>query len=78
VLEIGSGGGELLAALRPSRGVGVDVSGGMVALARSRHPELRFEQAAGETYREPGRFDQWGSYGLYRLLAHRVYGMGEC
>ena len=57
MLEIGSGGGELLAALRPSRGVGVDVSGGMVALARSRHPELRFEQAAGETYREPGRFD---------------------
>ena len=48
VLEIGCGGGDLLAALRPSEGVGVDVSGEMVALARSRHPELRFEQAAGE------------------------------
>jgi SAM-dependent methyltransferase len=48
VLEIGSGSGDLLAALRPSYGVGVDVSSGMVDLARTRHPELRFEVAAGE------------------------------
>jgi SAM-dependent methyltransferase len=48
VLEIGSGSGDLLAALRPSYGVGVDVSPGMVALARERHPTLRFEVGAGE------------------------------
>jgi SAM-dependent methyltransferase len=48
VLEIGSGSGDLLAALRPSYGVGVDVSPRMVDLARKRHPELRFETAAGE------------------------------
>src|SRR5919112_6903391 len=48
VLEIGSGSGDLLAALRPSYGVGVDVSPRMVELARSRHPELRFDVAAGE------------------------------
>lgn len=48
VLEIGSGAGDLLAALDPSVGVGVDVSPGMVALARRRHPHLRFEVAAGE------------------------------
>jgi SAM-dependent methyltransferase len=48
VLEIGCGSGELLHALRPSYGVGVDVSGEMVALARERHPGLRFEQVAGE------------------------------
>jgi SAM-dependent methyltransferase len=48
VLEIGSGSGDLLAALRPAHGVGVDVSPGMVALARSRHPGLRLEVAAGE------------------------------
>jgi len=48
VLEIGCGGGDLLAALRPSVGVGVDVSAGMVELARDRHPELRFEHASGE------------------------------
>jgi SAM-dependent methyltransferase len=48
VLEIGSGSGDLLAALEPSRGVGVDVSPAMVAAARERHPGLRFEVAAGE------------------------------
>src|SRR5215210_2224229 len=48
VLELGSGSGDLLAALSPSDGVGVDVSAGMVELARARHPELRFIQGAGE------------------------------
>jgi SAM-dependent methyltransferase len=48
VLEIGCGGGDLLAELRPSYGVGVDVSERMVATARERHPGLRFECAAGE------------------------------
>ena len=48
VLEIGCGAGDLLASLRPSVGVGIDVSGEMVALARSLHPELRFEHGAGE------------------------------
>jgi SAM-dependent methyltransferase len=48
VLEVGSGSGDLLAALRPAVGVGVDVSPGMVELARSRHPGLRFETVAGE------------------------------
>ncbi len=57
VLEIGSGSGDLLAALRPSRGVGVDVSGGMVELARSRHPELEFVQHAGERFNRDEQFD---------------------
>jgi SAM-dependent methyltransferase len=48
VLEVGSGSGDLLAALAPRVGFGVDVSSGMVELARSRHPELRFEVCAGE------------------------------
>ena len=48
VLEIGSGSGDLLASLSPSVGVGIDVSGEMVALASRRHPELRFERTAGE------------------------------
>jgi len=45
VLELGSGSGNLLAALKPSRGVGVDLSPAMVELARKRHPELEFVQA---------------------------------
>ena len=48
VLELGSGDGDLLAAVEPGDGVGVDVSAGMVELARARHPELRFEVGAGE------------------------------
>jgi SAM-dependent methyltransferase len=48
VLEIGCGSGDLLAALSPAAGVGVDISPNMVSLARSRHPELRFECIAGE------------------------------
>lgn len=45
VLEIGCGRGDLLAALKPSVGVGVDFSGEMILRAKSRHPELRFIQA---------------------------------
>lgn len=48
VLEIGCGSGDLLAAVEPSTGVGVDVSSGMVELARSRHPDLTFVCCAGE------------------------------
>lgn len=48
VLEIGCGSGDLLAALAPGRGVGVDVSPRMVELARTKHPELEFRVAAGE------------------------------
>ena len=48
VLEVGSGGGWLLAELTPSEGVGVDLSGKMVAAAQARFPDLQFVQAAGE------------------------------
>jgi SAM-dependent methyltransferase len=57
VLEVGCGRGDLLAALRPRRGVGIDVSPGMIAAARRRHPHLRFECAAGEDFRTDERFD---------------------
>src|SRR5262249_43133235 len=42
VLELGCGTGDLLAALRPSFGVGVDFSEAMVAQARKAHPDLTF------------------------------------
>lgn len=45
VLELGCGQGDLLAALSPSVGVGVDLSGEMVRRAAERHPQLRFVQA---------------------------------
>ncbi|HET9259010.1 MAG TPA: glycosyltransferase [Acidimicrobiia bacterium] len=42
VIELGSGDGDLLAALEPKRGVGFDFSSANVALARDRHPNLEF------------------------------------
>jgi SAM-dependent methyltransferase len=57
VLEIGCGEGDLLAALEPAVGVGVDFSEEMLAHARARHPELTFLcQDAGELRLE-GTFD---------------------
>src|SRR5260370_2220891 len=42
VLELGCGTGDLLAALKPSFGVGVDFSAGMIDEARKTHRELTF------------------------------------
>ncbi len=42
VLEIGCGAGDLLAALQPGSGVGVDFSEEMIRRARERHPGLEF------------------------------------
>ncbi|MHB0871359.1 MAG: glycosyltransferase [Chloroflexota bacterium] len=47
VLEIGCGRGDLLAALEPSVGVGVDFSSEMIGRAAQRHPNLRFATADG-------------------------------
>src|SRR5262245_61307174 len=45
VLEMGCAQGDLLAALRPAVGVGVDFSGEVIGRAARRHPALRFIQA---------------------------------
>lgn len=49
VLHVGCGAGDLLAALRPGRGVGIDAHAGAIALSRERFAEneapLRFEVA---------------------------------
>lgn len=48
VLEVGSGNGDLLAALKPSYGVGVDISSKMVRLAAQKHPQLNFVHLPAE------------------------------
>lgn len=45
VLEAGCATGHLLAALKPSRGVGIDISAKMIDIARAKHPELEFVTA---------------------------------
>ena len=61
VLELGSGNGQLLAALKPSFGVGVDFSGGMVAEAKRKFPHLTFVEGDIEDDKVlkslPGPFD---------------------
>lgn len=57
VLEIGCGSGDLLSALGPTDGVGVDLSPRMIELARQRHPELEFVCATGEGFNAGRKFD---------------------
>jgi ubiquinone/menaquinone biosynthesis C-methylase UbiE len=45
VMDLGCGDGDKLAVLKPMEGFGIDISPNMVALAKKRHPELRFEVA---------------------------------
>lgn len=57
VLELGSGNGDLLASLRPSVGVGIDLSPRMVELARSRHAGLSFAVGDATDFEVEGTFD---------------------
>ena len=58
VLELGCGKGDLLAALRPSKGVGVDFSQEMIQRARMQHPDIAFVEADCHNLQElEGPFD---------------------
>jgi ubiquinone/menaquinone biosynthesis C-methylase UbiE len=57
VLEIGSGTGDLLNAVRPSKGIGVDFSPNMTAIAAGRYPELEFLAQDAEKLEVKGPFD---------------------
>jgi len=56
-LEIGCARGDLLAALRPSYGLGIDFSSEMIERARVRHPELKFVQADAHAMELDESFD---------------------
>src|SRR5258708_13782001 len=53
VLEVGCGLGDLLAACKPSAGLGVHLSPRLVGLARPGHPELAFAAASPRTLEPP-------------------------
>ncbi|MBU6399230.1 MAG: glycosyltransferase, partial [Verrucomicrobia bacterium] len=57
VLELGCGPGDLLAALQPARGVGVDFSPRVIELARLRHPTLEFHVADAAEFSSSEPFD---------------------
>lgn len=45
VLEVGCSTGDLLAAVKPAQGVGIDISGSHLRIAREKHPTLTFLEA---------------------------------
>jgi len=57
VLELGCGRGDLLAALKPSKGVGVDFSAEMIGEARRRYLHLRFIHADAHVLDGTEKFD---------------------
>ena len=58
VIELGCGRGDLLAALRPSHGVGIDFSPEMLRAAHESHPELELVEADAHDLRQiEGPFD---------------------
>jgi len=54
ILELGCGTGDLLNALKPKRGVGIDFSPEMLRVANERYPELEFREADIEN------LEHWG------------------
>src|ERR1043166_1607282 len=57
VMELGSGEGDLLAAVAPAHGVGIDFSPSAIARARARHPNLSFLEADVHSVDLGERFD---------------------
>ena len=53
VLEVGCGTGDLLAALKPEVGVGIDLSPRMIELARAKHPGLELHVDDAERLESP-------------------------
>jgi SAM-dependent methyltransferase len=57
ILELGCGQGELLAALRPAKGVGIDFSAEMIRRAEKKHPDLQFIRDDVHHFQSDDRFD---------------------
>jgi len=57
VLELGCGPGDLLDALQPSRGLGIDFSRAAIEIASTRYPHLEFRQADAHTFECEEQFD---------------------
>lgn len=57
VLEIGCGTGDLVDALKPERGVGIDISSGMVRTAREKYPAHSFIEMDAEHLKLKEKYD---------------------
>jgi ubiquinone/menaquinone biosynthesis C-methylase UbiE len=75
ILDLGCGTGRLLAALEPSRGVGIDFSAAMVEQARRKHPDLEFHVGDVE---DPGVLEQLDGPFDVILLSDTVGSLEDC
>ena len=57
VLELGCSDGDTLSALKPSFGMGIDISPSMLALGRKKNPQLHFHAGDAQTMRLTGTYD---------------------
>ncbi len=57
VLEVGSGTGDLLNALKPKHGVGIDISYKMIEIARVKYPYLTWQVDDAESLSVTEKFD---------------------
>ncbi|HLK12239.1 MAG TPA: glycosyltransferase [Candidatus Binatia bacterium] len=74
VLDVGCGNGDLLAAVEPAHGVGVDLSPAMLDIARRKHPELELSSQAAEALALPGYEVRDGVGGFDAVLMVNVVG----
>jgi SAM-dependent methyltransferase len=75
VLELGCGIGHSLAAVRPQRGVGIDFSEPMLAVARARYPEYEFRSGDIE---EPATLDDLDGPFDVILIADTIGELEDC
>jgi SAM-dependent methyltransferase len=77
VLEIGCGTGELLNAVKPARGVGIDFSQNLVELARKKFPDLEFQVQDAEDLKVEEKFEYVVLSDLIGLLADLQRAFGQ-
>jgi SAM-dependent methyltransferase len=73
VLEIGCGTGDLLAALKPQQGVGVDIAPRLIDEARGKHPLLEFVVADAETLDAPELAGRTFDYVVLSDVVGQIY-----
>jgi len=57
ILELGCATGNLIGNLRPSEGVGVDISDSMISIARQKYPSIEFICGNAEDFQTDKVFD---------------------
>ena len=75
ILDLGCGTGDLLASLKPSKGVGIDFSSNMIKIAKENHPHLEFHVADIEDDAVLGSLIQTFDY---IILSDTIGSLNDC